>query len=146
MERSLNKLAVIAAMLAAFLILWMPQADGQGPGKGGKGVGVAKGGKGKQTAKSAAPIDLTGTWVPVVTEDWMFRMVTPPKGQMLGVPVTGAARTAANAWDPAADEAAGNACKAYGAAGVMRLPGRIRVSWQDDLNLKIETEAGTQTR
>jgi hypothetical protein len=143
----LNKLALILASFAAFLILWMPHADGQGPGKGGKGGGGAKGGgKGKQTAQSAAPIDLTGTWVSVVTEDWMFRMVTPPKGQMLGVPVTGAARAAANAWDPAADEAAGNACRAYGAAGVMRIPGRIRISWQDDTTLKVETEAGTQTR
>jgi hypothetical protein len=140
----LNKAALILASLAALLVLWMPPADGQGPAKGGKGV-VAKG-KAKQTARAVAPIDLTGTWVSVVTEDWMFRMVTPPKGQMLGVPVTPAARAAANAWDPTADEAAGNACRAYGAAGVMRLPGRIRISWADDTTLKVETEAGTQTR
>jgi hypothetical protein len=28
----------------------------------------------------------------------------------------------------------------------MRLPGRVRVTWQDDTTLKLETEAGTQTR
>lgn len=123
----------------AATILFVPAAPGQGPAKGGKG-------KAKQTARAAAPIDLTGAWVSVVTEDWMFRMVTPPKGEMLGVPVTPAARAAANAWDPAADEASGNACRAYGAAGVMRQPGRVRISWQDDETLKIETEAGTQTR
>lgn len=127
------------------LLLAPVSAQPPAAGKGGKGGGGAKG-KAKQTARAAAPIDLTGTWVSVVTEDWMFRMVTPPKGEMLGVPVTPAARAAANAWDPAKDEAAGQACRAYGAAGVMRLPGRIRISWQDDETLKIETEAGTQTR
>lgn len=140
-EKSLNKIAVIVASFAACLVFWMPLAEGQGPAKGG-----APKGKGKQTARAAAPIDLAGTWVSVVTEDWMFRMVTPPKGEMLGVPVTPAARAAANAWNPAVDEAAGNVCKAYGAAGVMRQPGRIRISWSDDLNLKVETEAGTQIR
>jgi hypothetical protein len=142
-ETSLNnaRLTFALAVCAAAAVLFVPNAPAQGPGKGGKG-----GGKGKQTAQTAAPIDLTGSWVSVVTEDWMFRMVTPPKGQMLGVPVTPAARAAANAWDPAADEAAGNACKAFGAAGVMRQPGTIRVSWQDDSTLKVETTAGTQTR
>jgi hypothetical protein len=28
----------------------------------------------------------------------------------------------------------------------MRLPGRVRIAWQDDRTLKLETEAGTQTR
>lgn len=127
-------------------MLFVPTAPAQ-QGKGGKGGGAkAGGGKAKQTAQSNAPIDLTGSWVSVVTEDWMYRMVTAPKGQMTGVPVTPAARAAANAWDPAADEASGNACKAFGAAGVMRQPGTIRVSWADDATLKIETTAGTQTR
>ncbi|MFM2125109.1 MAG: hypothetical protein RL328_1560 [Acidobacteriota bacterium] len=144
--RSARLLTFTFAAFLAAAIIFVPSAPGQA-GKGGKGGG-GKGGapKGKQVARTSAPIDLTGTWVSVVTEDWMFRMVTPPKGEMLGVPVTGAARAAANAWDPAADEAAGNQCKAYAAPGVMRQPGRIRVSWQDDSTLKVETEAGTQTR
>src|SRR6185369_7449179 len=80
------------------------------------------------------------------TEDWMFRMVTPPKGQFLGVPLNGAARTVANAWDPAKDEAAGNQCKAYGAAAIMRVPGRLHITWDNDTTMKIEADAGTQTR
>jgi len=136
-----TRLSFALAVCVAAAVLLVPNAPAQAPAKGGKG-----GGKAKQTAQSSAPIDLTGTWVSVVTEDWMYRMVTAPKGQMVGVPVTPAARAAANAWDPAADEAAGNACRAYGAAGVMRQPGSIRVSWQDDATLKVETTAGTQTR
>ena len=138
-----SRLVLVLAACAAAAVLLVPNAPAQGPAKGGKGGGGAKG---KQTAQTQAPIDLTGTWVSVVTEDWMFRMVTPPKGQMLGVPVTPAARTAANAWDPAADEAAGNACKAFGAAGVLRPPGTIGLSGPGDSTLNVETTAGTQTR
>ena len=98
------------------------------------------------TARAIAPIDLTGNWVSIVTEDWRFRMVTPPKGDYASVPLNGAARTVADAWDPAKDTAAGNACKSYGAAAIMRVPGRLHISWQDDTTLKIETDAGTQTR
>ncbi len=135
--------AILLGVCVALALALYPAASAQAQGKGG-GKGGA--GKVKQTARAAAPIDLTGSWVSVVTEDWMFRMVTPPKGQFLGVPMTPAARVAANNWDPAKDEAEGNACKAYGAAAIMRVPGRIRVSWQDEATLKIETEAGTQTR
>jgi hypothetical protein len=107
---------------------------------------LAQGPRAPQSPKAAAPVDLTGSWVPVITEDWKFRMVTAPKGESGGVPLNPEGRKLAMAWDPSKDEADGNQCKAYGAAGVMRLPGRIRVSWQDDNTLKIETEAGTQTR
>ena len=97
-------------------------------------------------AKASAPIDLTGNWVSYVTEDWRYRMVTPPKGDYRGVPITLEALKVVNAWDPAADEAAGNQCKSYGAAAIMRVPGRIRVTWQDDNTLRLDTDAGTQTR
>src|SRR4051812_46772915 len=30
--------------------------------------------------RTAAPVDLTGTWVSLITEDWEWRMVTPKKG------------------------------------------------------------------
>jgi hypothetical protein len=99
-----------------------------------------------RSAREAAPIDLTGQWVSIVTEDWRFRMMTPPAGDFTGVQLTPAGAAIANAWDPAQDEAAGNACKAYGAAAIMRVPGRLRISWQDDSTLKIETDAGRQTR
>ena len=98
------------------------------------------------TAKASAPIDLTGYWVAVVNEDWRYRMVTPAKGDYRGVPITQEALKIVNAWDPAADEKAGNQCKSYGAGGVMRLPARIHVTWQDDNTLKLETDAGMQTR
>jgi hypothetical protein len=94
-----------------------------------------------------APVDLTGTWVSVVTEEWRYRMMTPRKGMDFdGLPMTAAARTAAMAWDPAADEAAGLQCKGYGAPALMRMPGRARISWEDDATLKIEYDTGQQTR
>jgi hypothetical protein len=96
--------------------------------------------------KEGAPIDLTGYWVSVVTEDWRFRMIAAPKGDWSGVPLNPAGQKIAKDWDPAKDEAAGNQCKAYGAAGLMRLPTRLHITWQDDNTLKIETDAGTQTR
>jgi hypothetical protein len=99
-----------------------------------------------QTAKAAAPVDLTGTWVPLITEDWRVRMVTPKKGDYESVPISPEGRRVADAWDPAKDEAATQQCKAYGAAALMRVPGRIRISWENDTTLKIEAEAGTQTR
>jgi hypothetical protein len=98
------------------------------------------------TAKQAAPIDMTGYWVSVVTEDWKFRMVTPPKGNYSGVPLNPEGRKLADSWDPAKDEAAGVQCRAYGAAALMRLPGRFNITWQDDRTMKIEADAGTQTR
>jgi hypothetical protein len=98
------------------------------------------------TARAAAAIDLTGTWVSVISEDWWLRMVTPPKGVYTHLVLTPAARKAADAWDPARDEAAGEQCKGYGAAAITRLPGRIRISWQDENTLKLEFEAGNQVR
>jgi hypothetical protein len=73
-------------------------------------------------------------------------MVTPKKGDHPSVPLNAEGVRVAGLWDPAKDEAAGDQCKAYGAAGVMRAPGRLHITWQDDTTLKIETEAGTQTR
>ena len=46
----------------------------------------------------------------------------------------------------AKDEAAGEQCKSYGAPNIMRVPGRIHITWQDDQTLNVETDAGTQTR
>jgi hypothetical protein len=98
------------------------------------------------TAKASAPVDLTGYWVSVVTEDWRYRMVTPKKGDHPSIPLNAEGVRVADSWDPAKDEAAGEQCRAYGAAGVMRAPGRVRITWQDESTLKIDTEAGTQMR
>lgn len=105
-----------------------------------------RGGPPPATARASAPVDLTGYWVSVINEDWRYRMVTPPKGDYRGVPITKEALQIVNAWDPAADEAAGDQCKSYGAAAIMRVPGRIRVTWQDDNTLRLDTDAGMQTR
>jgi hypothetical protein len=96
--------------------------------------------------RAAAAIDMTGTWVSVVTEDWKYRMVTPRKGDLISIPLNAEGRRTANAWDSTKDEAAGEQCKGYGAVGGMRLPGQLRISWQDDTTLKMELEAGNQTR
>jgi len=98
------------------------------------------------TAKAAAPEDLTGYWVSLVTEDWRYRMVTPPKGDYASVPLNPEGRRVADTWDPAKDEAAGLQCKSYGAAALMRVPTRVHITWADDNTLKVETDAGTQTR
>ena len=108
-------------------------------GRGGGGGPAA-------SPRQAAPIDLTGYWVSPIIEDWKFRMVVPNKGVFGGVPLNAQGQKVGMAWDPAADEKAGEECRAFGAAGIMRLPGRLRISWQDDTNLKIETDTGTQTR
>ena len=100
----------------------------------------------KGTPRGVAPVDFTGYWTAVITEDWRFRMVTPPRGDVSSIPVNEAGQKAANAWDPQKDIAAGEQCKAFGAGGVMRMPIRLRVSWQDDTTLKFETDNGQQVR
>jgi hypothetical protein len=107
-----------------------------------------RGGRGgpPPTAKAMSPIDLTGYWVSIVNEDWRFRMVTPTPGDYEGVPMNAASKQVADAWDPAKDEAAGEQCKVYGAPAILRVPGHLRISWQDDQTMKMETDAGTQTR
>lgn len=96
--------------------------------------------------KAAAPIDLTGYWVSIVTEDWRYRMVTPAPGDYQSVPMTPAAIKLAETWDPAKDEAAGEQCKSYGAPAIMRVPGHLRITWQDDNTLRIDADNGEQTR
>ena len=129
---------VVAAALAC-AACGIVALDAQGP-PGGRGAQPPR------TARAAAPVDLVGQWVSVISEDWRWRMVTPLKGDFANIPVTEQARSAARAWDPDKDEAAGEACRAYGAPAIMRVPGRVRISWQDDDTLKIETDAGRQTR
>jgi hypothetical protein len=98
------------------------------------------------TARDAAPIDLTGYWVSYVTENWRFRMVTPAKGEYRRIPVSPAALPIIASWDPAADERAGAQCKSYGAAAIMSVPERLHITWQDANTLRIDTDAGKQTR
>jgi hypothetical protein len=118
------------------------QAPAQGPGAArGRGAPPAP-----RTPRDVAPIDLTGSWVAIVTEDYRWRMVTPPKGDVSSVPINAEGRKAAEAWDLAKDNAAGLQCKAFGVGGIMRQPGRLRVSWENPSTMKLEFDAGTQTR
>jgi hypothetical protein len=73
-------------------------------------------------------------------------MVTPAKGEYRRIPASRAALPLIDAWDPAADERAGNQCRSYGAAAILSVPGRLHITWQDADTLRIETDAGTQTR
>lgn len=100
----------------------------------------------KKTPRAAAPKDYTGYWISVVTELWRYRMMVPDKNDFQFVPLNPEGRKVADTWDPAKDQAAGVACKSYGAPYIMQVPGRIHVYWQDDNTLRIDTDSGTQTR
>ena len=127
-----HSLLVLSVILVASL---HGHAQGRGGGRGGP----------PPTPRAAAPFEMTGYWVSIVSEDWRWRMF-PNKGDYAGVPLNADGRKLADAWDPAKDETAGEQCKAYGAPGIMRIPGRFHITWQDDQTLKIETDAGKQNR
>ncbi len=99
-----------------------------------------------KSAQQDAPIDITGYWVSLVTEDWRYRMTTAAKGDLASVPPNPEGIRVANAWDLAKDNASGNQCKAWGAAAVMREPTRLHITWGDENTLKIETDSGKQVR
>lgn len=99
-----------------------------------------------RTPREAAQTDLTGYWVAQVTEDWRWRMMTPPKGDHESVPLNPAGIEVTRNWDLDRDNANGDQCKAYGAGAIMRLPTRIHITWENDHTLKLETDAGRQTR
>jgi hypothetical protein len=135
MSREANTIAIVAAVLAlavvARAVSAQPRTSAAAP---------------PPVPRAAAPIDLTGYWVSIVTQDWRWRMVTPAKGDYPRLPLTPEARAIAEAWDPAKDEAAGEQCRSYGAPALMSVPGRLHITWQDDRTLKVEVDAGTQTR
>jgi len=142
--RIVSLIAVATALSLA--VFGQGGGGGGGRGGGGRGGGGARGGGPPATAEASAPLDLTGYWVSLVTEDWRFRMVTPAKGDYASVPISPAGRALADQWDPDKDTAAGLQCKSFGAAGLMRVPTRLHITWADENTLKIETDAGTQTR
>ena len=95
-----------------------------------------------QSPQASATIDLTGYWVSIVNEDWRWRMVTPPKGDYASVPISPEGRKVADTWDTSKD----GSCLAFGAAGLMRMPTRLHITWENENTLKIETDNGQQTR
>jgi len=139
-----SKIRVLLFLI--FFTLTLTDLLGQAGQRGGQGGGRGQGQQAPQTARAAAPFDITGYWVSIVTEDWRWRMVTPAKGDFASIPTNDAGTKVGQQWDPAKDEAAGEQCKSYGAPAIMRVPGRLHITWQDDTTLKVETDAGQQTR
>lgn len=92
--------------------------------------------------RQAAPVDLTGYWVSQITEDWAWRMQTPPKGDYASVPLNAEGKRVADTWEPDSD----GSCLGFGAPVALRVPTRAHISWQDDATLRIETDNGEQTR
>jgi hypothetical protein len=147
----------LALILPAALLMFSLPSTVAAQGRGGRGAAPPA------PAKADAPIDLTGYWTAVITEDWHQRMLTAEKGDFgtgapgavvtpggrpgpSNIPFNPNGRKIALAWDPAKDEAEGNQCKAYGAVGVLRQPTHLHITWQDDNTLKMEADFGTQTR
>jgi hypothetical protein len=128
----------VALMAAMASLLLAAHLAAQRPGDAQGGVAA--------TARATAPYDFTGYWVSEVTEKWRYRMLVPDKGDYVMVPLNPEGRKVADAWDPARDQASGEACRAYGAAGLLQVPGRLHISWQDDNTLRMDTDSGTQTR
>jgi hypothetical protein len=135
----MNYRIALPAVLLALILAASSLLNARQRGGGGRG-GAAP------TARQSAPIDLTGYWVSVITEDWKFRMVTPAKGVYDALVLNPQGRKIADSWDPARDEKAGELCKAYGAPTITRLPTRLNVTWENDTTLKVDTDTGTQTR
>ena len=127
-------------LLATLIVAAAVPADVDAQGRGRAGGGPP------QSGRAAAPKDLTGTWVSVVTEHWHLRMLVPPKGEFAMLPLNAEARKMATAWDPARDQASGDPCRSYGAAAIMRVPGRFYFHWADDNTLQVDIDSGTQTR
>lgn len=136
MRRELLVLAVLAAFCGPASVRAQPLDSARD----------RQGGASSPKARDVAPIDLTGYWVSYVTENWRYRMVTPAKGEYRRIPVSPAGVPIINAWDPVADTRAGNQCKSYGVGAIMNVPGRLHITWQDADTLRIDTDAGTQTR
>jgi len=134
LQRTMSGVATATAVTLG-LILLAPAAISAQRGRGGASAPA-------QAPQAAAPIDLTGYWVSIVTEDWRWRMVTPPKGDFASVPLNPQGQQVANTWDTSKD----GSCLAYGAAGLMRNPTRLHITWENDSTLKVETDAGQQTR
>jgi hypothetical protein len=135
----MTRLAVMI-MLSAALALPAPAHAQRGAQPGGRGA------VGRGAASPEVAFDPTGYWVSIVSDEWRYRMITPPKGNVDYVPLNAEGRRLAGLWDPGKDEASGEQCRGYGAGGIMRLPGRLHISWDDASTLRIDLDTGTQTR
>jgi hypothetical protein len=130
-------LGLLLALAAGVVIVDDVRAQGRGRG-GGAGQ--------SQTGRAGAAQDLSGYWVSVVAEHWHLRMLVPPKGDFSMLPLNAEARRIANTWDPGKESGGPDQCKSYGAAAIMRVPGRLHIHWADDNTLQMDIDSGTQTR
>ena len=133
------RVTALAIVMVSLVTVQDVRAQGQGRGRG------APAGP-PPTARASAPKDFTGYWVSVVTEHWHLRMLIPPKGDYSMLPLNPEARKIADSWDLAKSKAEADQCKSYGAAALMRVPGRLNIHWADDNTLQLDTDSGTQTR
>jgi len=136
MKRAMKRRIVPLATAAGLLLTVYVGAQGRG---GAQNAPPA-------TPRAGAAFDMTGYWVSEVTEQWRYRMLVPDKNDYQYVPLNPAGRKVAAEWDPARDQATGEACRSYGAAGLLQIPGRLHITWQDDNTLRLETDSGKQTR
>src|SRR5436190_8661722 len=102
----------LSVLILACVLISVAGLDAQ-RGRGGGGAPAA-------SPRQAAPFDLSGYWVSPIIEDWKYRMVVPNKGVFDGLPLNAQGREVGNKWDPAADEAAGEQCRGFGAGGIIR--------------------------
>jgi hypothetical protein len=142
-DRTLRRIAGVGGVAAFALVVLL--ANG-GVNARSQAAGGAAQTPGAPTPRALAPLDLTGYWVSVVTEDWRFRMIVPDKGDYSSVPLNPEGRKVLNSWDPAKDQSEGNQCRSYGAAGLLRIPGRLHIQWENDSTLRVDTDSGSQTR
>ena len=72
-RQGMPKFLFLAALVIALPVAFVAQGARGGGQRGGGGApqGAAPGGAG---ARAAAPVDMTGYWVSLVTEDWIERM------------------------------------------------------------------------
>ena len=59
------------------------------------------------SAKQRAGFDVTGYWVSIVDEDWMWRMMTPAKGDYTDAPLNAEGKRVTKMWDPVKDQGGG---------------------------------------
>lgn len=100
---------------------------------------------GEVAPEDAAPRNmdrLEGQWVAIVNEDWLWRMRVAERGDFTSIPYNDRAREVGMAWD----ESMLGSCLQYGAAGLLRQPLRLRIEWESEDVIRLETDYGQQTR
>jgi hypothetical protein len=143
MQRASQLLIVAAGILASLVATRLTTTTAAAATVPSPASTAAKSPTPPATPRQAAQFDITGHWVSIVSEDWAYRMLVAPKGDVGSIPVNDAGKKASLQWDPAHDA---GSCKAYGAAGLIRRPGRLAIDWADDRTLRIKFDAGEQTR